>query len=114
MSEPPDRQKLIEKYLQGLRHDDGYSHGCLKSDEELKLFERSLAAVNERYAVRTSRDQSKSSKSNVVFSVIHCGSRISLDILPFRVVKQTVEVCIFGTEYYKKTQEKKKTEFKYH
>ncbi|KAL3229415.1 hypothetical protein MRX96_023600 [Rhipicephalus microplus] len=48
MSEPPDRQKVIEKYLQGLRHDDGYSHGYLKSDEELKLFERSLAAVNER------------------------------------------------------------------
>ncbi|KAH7964381.1 hypothetical protein HPB51_027380 [Rhipicephalus microplus] len=47
MSEPPDRQKVIEKYLQGLRHDDGYSHGYLKSDEELKLFERSLAAVNE-------------------------------------------------------------------
>ncbi|KAH8029589.1 hypothetical protein HPB51_001776 [Rhipicephalus microplus] len=41
MSEPPDRQKVIEKYLQGLRHDDGYSHGYLKSDEELKLFERS-------------------------------------------------------------------------
>ncbi|KAL3240938.1 hypothetical protein MRX96_047866 [Rhipicephalus microplus] len=49
MSEPPDRQKVIEKYLQGLRHDDGYSHGYLKSDEELKLFERSLAAVNERW-----------------------------------------------------------------
>ncbi|KAH8034511.1 hypothetical protein HPB51_025241 [Rhipicephalus microplus] len=48
MSEPPDQQKVIEKYLQGLRHDDGYSHGYLKSDEELKLFERSLAAVNER------------------------------------------------------------------
>ncbi|KAH8025013.1 hypothetical protein HPB51_002427 [Rhipicephalus microplus] len=108
MSEPPDRQKVIEKCLQGLRHDDGYSHGYLKSDEELKLFERSLAAVNERYAVRTSRDLSKSSKSNVVFSMIHCGSRISLDNVPFRVVKETVKVCIFGTEYYKKTQEKKK------
>ncbi|KAL3171354.1 hypothetical protein MRX96_013572 [Rhipicephalus microplus] len=107
MSEPPDRQKLIEKYLQGLRHDDGYSHGYLKSDEELKLFERSLAAVNERYAVRTSRDLSKSSKSNVVFSMIHCGSRISLDNVPFRAVKETVKVGIFGTEYYKKTQEKK-------
>ncbi|KAH8040578.1 hypothetical protein HPB51_011406 [Rhipicephalus microplus] len=47
MSEPPDRQKVIEKYLQGLRNDDGYSHGYLNSDEELKLFERSLAAVNE-------------------------------------------------------------------
>ncbi|KAL3193725.1 hypothetical protein MRX96_002169 [Rhipicephalus microplus] len=98
MSEPPDRQKVIEKYLQGLRHDDGYSHGYLKSDEELKLFERSLAAVNERYAVRTSRDLSKSSKSNVVFSMIHCGSRISLDNVPFRVVKETVKVYIFGTE----------------
>ncbi|KAL3189069.1 hypothetical protein MRX96_003210 [Rhipicephalus microplus] len=108
MSEPPDRQKVIEKYLQGLRHDGGYSHGYLKSDEELKLFERSLAAVNERYALRTSRDLSKSSKSNVVFSMIHCGSRISLDNVPFRVVKETVKVCIFGTEYYKKTQEKKK------
>ncbi|KAH8042069.1 hypothetical protein HPB51_020243 [Rhipicephalus microplus] len=108
MSEPPDRQKVIEKYLQGLRHDDGYSHGYLKSDEELKLFERSLAAVNERYAVRTSRDLSKSSKSNVVFSMIHCGSRISLDNVPFRVVKETVKVYIFGTEYYKKTREKKK------
>ncbi|KAH8038094.1 hypothetical protein HPB51_021651 [Rhipicephalus microplus] len=108
MSEPPDRPKVIEKYLQGLGHDDGYSHGYLKSDEELKLFERSLATVIERYAVRTSRDLSKSSKSNVVFSMIHCGSRISLDNLPFRVVKETVKVCIFGTEYYKKTQEKKK------
>ncbi|KAL3210506.1 hypothetical protein MRX96_037078 [Rhipicephalus microplus] len=108
MSEPPDRQKVIEKYVQGLRHDDGYSHGYLKSDEELKLFERSLAAVNERYAVRKSRDLSKSSKSNVVFSMIHCGSRISLDNVPFRVVKETVKVCIFGTEYYKKTQERKK------
>ncbi|KAL3192633.1 hypothetical protein MRX96_058854 [Rhipicephalus microplus] len=67
MSEPPDRQKVIEKYLQGLRHDDGYSHGYLKSDEELKLFERSLAAVNERYAVRTSRDLSKSSKCEDVW-----------------------------------------------
>ncbi|KAL3211498.1 hypothetical protein MRX96_036376 [Rhipicephalus microplus] len=108
MSEPSDRQKVIEKYLQGLRHDDGYSHGYLKSDEELKLFERSLAAVNERHAVWTSRDLSKSSKSNVLFSVIHYGSRISLDNVLFRVVKETVKVCIFGTEYYKKTQEKKK------
>ncbi|KAL3193841.1 hypothetical protein MRX96_000129 [Rhipicephalus microplus] len=108
MSEPPDRQKEIEKYLQGLRQDDGYSHGYLKSDEELKLFERSLAAVDERYAVRTSRDLSKSSKSKVVFSMIHCGSRISVDNVPFRVVKETVRVCILETEYYKKTQEKKK------
>ncbi|KAL3197487.1 hypothetical protein MRX96_044889 [Rhipicephalus microplus] len=38
MSEPPDRQKVIEKYLQELRHDDGYSHGYLKSEEELKVF----------------------------------------------------------------------------
>ncbi|KAL3193715.1 hypothetical protein MRX96_002159 [Rhipicephalus microplus] len=109
MSEPPDRQKVIEKYLQGLRHDDGYSHGYLKSDEELKLFERSLAAVNERYAVRTSRDLSKSSKPNVVFSMIHCGSRISLDNVPFRVVKETVKVCIFGTGYYKKNSGEKRT-----
>ncbi|KAH8037510.1 hypothetical protein HPB51_011659 [Rhipicephalus microplus] len=48
MSDPPDRQKVIEKYLQGLRQDDGYSHGYLKSDEEVKLFESSLAAINER------------------------------------------------------------------
>ncbi|KAH7955256.1 hypothetical protein HPB51_028142 [Rhipicephalus microplus] len=47
---PPDRQKVIEKYLQGLRHYDDHSHGYLKSDEELKFFERSLAAVNERKA----------------------------------------------------------------
>ncbi|KAL3199247.1 hypothetical protein MRX96_043964 [Rhipicephalus microplus] len=40
--------------------------------------------------------------------MIHCGSRISLDNVPFRIVKETVKVCIFGTEYYKKTQEKKK------
>ncbi|KAL1423986.1 hypothetical protein MTO96_020585 [Rhipicephalus appendiculatus] len=49
MQEPSDRQNVIEKYLQGLHHhEDGYSHGYLKSDDELKLFERSLAAVNER------------------------------------------------------------------
>ncbi|KAL3204122.1 hypothetical protein MRX96_001103 [Rhipicephalus microplus] len=102
MSEPPDRQKVIEKYLQGLRHDDGYSHGYLKSDEELKLFERSLAAVNE------SSPGTDLFRSNVVFSMIHCGSRISLDNVPFRVVKENVKVCIFGTKYYKKTQEKKK------
>ncbi|KAL3186389.1 hypothetical protein MRX96_028104 [Rhipicephalus microplus] len=93
MSEPPDRQKVTEKYLQGLRHDDGYSHGYQKSDEELKLFERSLAAVNERYAVRTSRDLSKSSKSNVVFSMIHCRSRISLDN---RKKKNRVQVPLTG------------------
>ncbi|KAL3192632.1 hypothetical protein MRX96_058853 [Rhipicephalus microplus] len=40
--------------------------------------------------------------------MIHGGSRISLDNVPFRVIKETVKVCIFGTEYYKKTQEKKK------
>nr|XP_050032686.1 uncharacterized protein LOC126529124 [Dermacentor andersoni] len=108
MSEP-DPQKVIEKYLQGLHHhEDGYSHGYLKSDDELKVFERSLAAVNERYAVRTSRDLNKPSKSNVVFSMIHSGCRISLDNVPFVVVKETVKVCIFGTEYYKKTQEKNK------
>ncbi|KAH8028667.1 hypothetical protein HPB51_018070 [Rhipicephalus microplus] len=107
MSEPPDRQKVIEKYLQGLRHDDGYSHGYLKSDEELKLFERSLAAVNERYAVRTSRDLSKSSKSNVVFSMIHCGSRISVDNVPFRVVKETVKSSS-TTDWQKKAYEKKR------
>ncbi|XP_072143801.1 uncharacterized protein [Dermacentor andersoni] len=48
MNEPPDRQKVIEKYLQGLHHhEDGYFHGYLMSDDELKLFERSLATVNE-------------------------------------------------------------------
>ncbi|XP_037558037.1 uncharacterized protein LOC119435183 [Dermacentor silvarum] len=114
MSEPPDRQKVIENYLQGLHHhEDGYSHGYLKSDDELKLFERSLAAVNERYAVRTSRDLNKPSKSNVVFSMIHSGCRISLDNVPFRVVKETVKVCIFGMEYYKKTPEKKKDHIYY-
>ncbi|KAL3187578.1 hypothetical protein MRX96_025075 [Rhipicephalus microplus] len=95
MSEPPDRQKVIEKYLQGLRHDDGYSHGYLKSDKELKLFERSLGAVNERYAVRTSRDLSKSSNPNVVFSMIHCESRISLDNVP-RKKKNRVYVPLTG------------------
>nr|XP_037280343.1 uncharacterized protein LOC119173651 [Rhipicephalus microplus] len=109
MYEPSDRQNVIKKYLQGLHHhDDGYSHGYLKSDEELELFEMSLAAVNERYAVRTSRDLTKSSKPNVVFSMIHSGCRISLDNVPFRVVKETVKVCVFGTEYYKKTLQKKK------
>ncbi|KAL3222081.1 hypothetical protein MRX96_028994 [Rhipicephalus microplus] len=93
-SEPPDGQKVIEKYLQGLRHDDGYSHGYLKSDEELKLFEGSLAAVNERYAVRTSRDLSKSSKSNVVFS------------------RQSVH--IWNGVLQENSGEKKRTEFKYH
>ncbi|KAL3188881.1 hypothetical protein MRX96_003037 [Rhipicephalus microplus] len=95
MSEPPDRQKVIEKYLKGLRHDDGYSRSYLKSDEELKLFERSLAAVNERYAVRTSRDLSKSSKSNVVFSMIHCGSRISLDNLPYYKLTREINIVNF-------------------
>ncbi|XP_070390965.1 uncharacterized protein [Dermacentor albipictus] len=105
----PDRQKVIEKYLQGLHHhEDGYSHGYLKSDDELKLFEMSLAAVNERYAVQTSGDLNKPSKSNVVFSMIHSGCRISLDNVPFVVVKETVKVCISGTEYYKKTREKNK------
>ncbi|XP_075733823.1 uncharacterized protein LOC119176453 isoform X2 [Rhipicephalus microplus] len=33
--------------------------------------------------------------------------RISLDNAPFRVLKETVKVCIFGTEYYKKTPEKR-------
>ncbi|XP_037498136.1 uncharacterized protein LOC119371747 [Rhipicephalus sanguineus] len=109
MHESSDRQNVIEKYLQGLHHhEDGYSHGYLKSDDELKLFERSLAAVNERYAVRTSRDLNKSSKSNVVFSMIHSGCRISLDNVPFRVVKEAIKVCIFGTEYYKKTPGEKK------
>ncbi|XP_075533165.1 uncharacterized protein LOC142566208 [Dermacentor variabilis] len=113
MSEP-DRQKVIEKYLEGLHHhEDGYSHGYLKSDDELKLFERSLAAVNERYAVRTSRDLNKPSKSNVVFSMIHSGCRISLDNVPFVFVKETVKVCIFGTEYYKKTREKNKDQVCY-
>ena len=60
MSESPGRQKVIEKYLQGLHHEDGYSHGYLKSDN--KLLERPLAAVNERYAVPTSRDLNKSPK----------------------------------------------------
>ncbi|KAL3187168.1 hypothetical protein MRX96_025896 [Rhipicephalus microplus] len=93
MSEPPDRQKVIEKYLQGLRPWLPSTRGMLCGH----------------------RDLSKSSKSNVVFSMIHCGSRFSLDNVPFRVVKETVKVCIFGTEYYKKTQEKKKrTEFTYH
>ncbi|KAH7986551.1 hypothetical protein HPB52_024875 [Rhipicephalus sanguineus] len=50
MHESSDRQNVIEKYLQGLHHhEDGYSHGYVQSDDELKLLERSLAAVNERY-----------------------------------------------------------------
>ncbi|KAH8019709.1 hypothetical protein HPB51_021031 [Rhipicephalus microplus] len=108
MSEPPDRQKVIEKYLQGLRHDDGYSHGYLKSDKELKLFERSLGAVNERYAVRTSRDLSKSSNPNVVFSMIHCESRISLDNVPFRVVKETVKKEVYEKKRVNRQGTKKK------
>ncbi|KAH6929151.1 hypothetical protein HPB50_023950 [Hyalomma asiaticum] len=63
MHESSHRQNVIEKYLQGLHHDEeGYSHGYLKSDDELKLFETSLAAVYEKYAVRTSRGLNKSSK----------------------------------------------------
>ncbi|KAL1486684.1 hypothetical protein MTO96_031296 [Rhipicephalus appendiculatus] len=109
MHEPSARLKVIEKYLQGLHHHQyGYSHGYLKSDDELKLFERSLAAVKEKYAVWTSRDRNKSSKSNFVFPMIHSGCRISLDNVPFRVVKETVKVCIFGAEYYKKAPHKKK------
>lgn len=63
---------MIEKYLQGLRHDDGYSHGYLKSDDELKLFERSLAAANERYAVRTSRELNKSFKCKDISIASQC------------------------------------------
>ncbi|KAL3185943.1 hypothetical protein MRX96_028812 [Rhipicephalus microplus] len=37
--------------------------------------------------------------ANVVFSVIHCGSRIPLDNVRFPVVKGTVKVCISGMEY---------------
>ncbi|KAL3193843.1 hypothetical protein MRX96_000131 [Rhipicephalus microplus] len=37
--------------------------------------------------------------ANVVFSVIHCGSRIPWDNVPFPVVKGTVKVCISGMEY---------------
>ncbi|KAL3206332.1 hypothetical protein MRX96_052851, partial [Rhipicephalus microplus] len=76
-SKPSDHYIVIEKYLQRLHyHEDGYSHVYLKSDDELGLFERSLVAVNERYAVRTSIYLTKSSKSNVIWSMIHSGCRI--------------------------------------
>ncbi|XP_075733822.1 uncharacterized protein LOC119176453 isoform X1 [Rhipicephalus microplus] len=48
-----------------------------------------------------------STRANVAFSMIHSRCRISLDNAPFRVLKETVKVCIFGTEYYKKTPEKR-------
>ncbi|XP_075739864.1 acetylcholinesterase-1-like [Rhipicephalus microplus] len=54
---------MIEKYLQGLHHhEDGYSHGYLKLDDELELFERSLAAVNESYAKRRRKDDDRESQ----------------------------------------------------
>lgn len=80
----------------------------MKSHDEVQHFERSLAAVNVKYSVRTSRDTTSNSlKSNVVFSMIHCGRRISIDNVPFRVVKETAKVCMFGVEYYKKTEKQK-------
>ncbi|XP_077550720.1 uncharacterized protein LOC144163945 [Haemaphysalis longicornis] len=87
--------------------EDGYWHGYLKSNDQVQHFERSLDAVNVKYSVRTSKDVSNSRKGNVIFSMIHCGRRISVDNIPFRVVKQTAKVCIFGVEYYKKTEQQK-------
>ncbi|KAL3194400.1 hypothetical protein MRX96_046103 [Rhipicephalus microplus] len=73
MHEPSDRQNVVEKYLEGFHHhEDCYSHGYLKSDDELKLFERSLAGVNERYAVRTSRDLTMSSKCEDISVASEC------------------------------------------
>ncbi|KAH6929150.1 hypothetical protein HPB50_023949 [Hyalomma asiaticum] len=107
MHESSHRENVIEKYLQGLHHEDGYSNGYLKSDDELKLFGTSLAAVYERYAVQTSRCLNKSSKSNVVFSMIHSECRISLDYVPFRVVKETVKGSS-TTDWPKEVYEKKR------
>ncbi|KAH8021968.1 hypothetical protein HPB51_019612 [Rhipicephalus microplus] len=46
-------------------------------------------------------------KANVVFSMIHCGSRISLDNVPFRVVKETVKSSS-TTDLQKEVYEKKR------
>lgn len=63
MSDSADRQKIVlEKYLQGLHQEDGYWHGYLKSNDEVQHFERSLAAVNVKYSVRTSKEVSNSRK----------------------------------------------------
>lgn len=69
MGESPDRQKgILEKYVQDLHLEDGYWLGYLKSDDELKLLERSLAAVNVRYAVRSSKQRNKSKCKDVLIA----------------------------------------------
>ncbi|XP_077516525.1 uncharacterized protein LOC144126315 [Amblyomma americanum] len=92
MSDDPERQELIlRRCLSNLHIEGGYRHGCLKSENDLLQFERSLAARPEKYSVRTSREFDAAPKVQFDFSMIHRGHKIGLDV-QFRVTKETVKV----------------------
>lgn len=56
MSDTVDVQEpILRRHLQDLKHEDAIWSGYLKSEEELKQLERSLAAANLKFAVRSSR-----------------------------------------------------------
>ncbi|XP_037501718.1 uncharacterized protein LOC119375575 isoform X2 [Rhipicephalus sanguineus] len=108
MSSTVDVQEpILRRHLQDLKHEDGIWSGYLKSEEEVKQLERSLAAANLKFAVRSSRRKA----GKVVFSTVNGGVPIHLDLVPFRVLGDATKQCIFGEEYYKKSdaQHKKDT-----
>ncbi|KAL3222042.1 hypothetical protein MRX96_029030 [Rhipicephalus microplus] len=96
----------VEGHLQDLKLQDGVWSGYLTTEDDVKQLERSLAAANVNFSVRTSPRK----PGNIVFNSANGGVPIYVDLVPFRVTGDTTKQCIFGDEYNKTSNAKHQDE----
>ncbi|KAL3191462.1 hypothetical protein MRX96_059838 [Rhipicephalus microplus] len=115
MSDVTDVQvPILRRHLQELKLQDGVRSGYLslgtsllssgrrervKTEDDVKQLERSLAAANVNFSVRSSRRK----PGNNVFHSANGDVQIDLDLVSFRVTGDATKQCTFGDEYYKKS-----------